>query len=222
MSSEMWHTSSHHQSGCGKVWQSVRFGSGRPQVQILPARQRHASSRGHGGCSSDGRALGCDPGCRGFDPRHSPEVPVAVAAGTPFTRYVAGREPLRKGAVTGNPPCGTRQGVQHLVKVIGLWRSLVARGVRDAEVAGSNPVSPTMFQRISSLHVTMTCKECARNFTYPRPSSSAVEHSPDLRGVRGSTPRRGTVNEAKAVAATGCDPVPSGFESRRSPHLMPP
>ena len=46
----------------------------------------------------------------------------------------------------GNPPRGTRQGVQHLVKVIGLWRSLVARGVRDAEVAGSNPVSPTMFQ----------------------------------------------------------------------------
>lgn len=28
------------------------------------------------------------------------------------------------------------------------------------------------------------------------------------------------MNEAKAVAAAGCDPVPSGFESRRSPHLV--
>jgi hypothetical protein len=27
---------------------------------------------------------------------------------------------------------------------IGLWRSLVARLVRDEEAAGSNPVSPTM------------------------------------------------------------------------------
>lgn len=27
--------------------------------------------------------------------------------------------------------------------VVGVWRSLVARSVRDAEVAGSNPVTPT-------------------------------------------------------------------------------
>ena len=28
--------------------------------------------RGDGGCSSAGRAPGCDPGCRGFESRHSP------------------------------------------------------------------------------------------------------------------------------------------------------
>src|SRR4029453_2762844 len=29
----------------------------------------------HGGCSSAGRAPGCGPGCRGFEPRHSPQGP---------------------------------------------------------------------------------------------------------------------------------------------------
>lgn len=84
----------------------------------------------------------------GSIPVTHPTFPLlAQAAGTPFTRCDEGREPRRKGAVMGNPPRGTRQGVKHLVEDIGLWRSLVARGVRDAEVAGSNPVSPTMFQR---------------------------------------------------------------------------
>ena len=28
----------------------------------------------NGVCSSVGRALGCDPGCRGFDPHHTPQT----------------------------------------------------------------------------------------------------------------------------------------------------
>ena len=31
-----------------------------------------------------------------------------------------------------------------MFKLLGVWRSLVARFVRDEEVAGSNPVTPTM------------------------------------------------------------------------------
>ena len=31
-----------------------------------------------------------------------------------------------------------------IARQLGLWRSLVARLVRDEEAAGSNPVSPTM------------------------------------------------------------------------------
>ena len=32
-----------------------------------------------------------------------------------------------------------------------MWRSLVARFVRDEEAAGSNPVTPTMFGQVSDL-----------------------------------------------------------------------
>ena len=35
----------------------------------------HAVGRGHGGCSSAGRAPGCGPGGRGFKSRHSPQYP---------------------------------------------------------------------------------------------------------------------------------------------------
>lgn len=49
--------------------------------------------------------------------------------------------------------------------------------------------------------------------------AQTVERRPHMADVGGSIPPDGTVNEAKAVAATGCDPVPSGFKSRRSPHV---
>lgn len=68
-------------SGCRVTWHPACFGCRRLRVQIAPARRRRAFACGYGGCSSDGRALGCDPGCRGFDPRHSPDVPVACAGG---------------------------------------------------------------------------------------------------------------------------------------------
>ena len=37
----------------------------------------------------------------------------------------------------------------------GVWRSLVARFVRDEEVAGSNPVTPTVVSLISQGSVTV-------------------------------------------------------------------
>ena len=38
---------------------------------------------------------------------------------------------------------GRPRGSARLVEAFGVWRSLVARFVRDEEVAGSNPVTPT-------------------------------------------------------------------------------
>ena len=46
----------------------VRAQSGRPIYSCQP------SEKAHGGCSSVGRAPGCGPGGRGFEPRHSPHV----------------------------------------------------------------------------------------------------------------------------------------------------
>lgn len=40
----------------------------------------------------------------------------------------------------------------------GLWLSLVERSVRDREVAGSNPVNPTIFPPKSRIH-TVFCRE---------------------------------------------------------------
>jgi hypothetical protein len=40
----------------------------------------------HGGCSSAGRAPGCDPGCRGFEPRHSPHIGRSRRAVSPQVR----------------------------------------------------------------------------------------------------------------------------------------
>ena len=42
-----------------------------PLVSTSP-RLCPLGGRGHGGCSSAGRASGCDPECRGFESRHSP------------------------------------------------------------------------------------------------------------------------------------------------------
>lgn len=67
----------------------------------------------------------------GSIPVTHPTFPLlAQTAGTPFTRCAEGREPRHKGAVTGNPPRGTRQGVQHLVKDIWLWENLGIRLLR--------------------------------------------------------------------------------------------
>ena len=42
-------------------------------VAPVPHRRSRPAGR-RGGCSSVGRAPGCDPGCRGFEPRHSPHA----------------------------------------------------------------------------------------------------------------------------------------------------
>lgn len=59
----------------------------------------------------------------------------------------------------------------------------------------------------------------AHHLSSPIGIAQLAEHRPHMAVVGGSIPPAGTVNEAKAVAATGCDPVPSGFKSRRSPHF---
>ena len=42
----------------------------------------------------------------------------------------------------------------------GLWRSLVARLVRDEEAAGSNPVSPTIYCRVAQLAEQRVVNPC--------------------------------------------------------------
>jgi hypothetical protein len=44
---------------------------------------------------------------------------------------------------------GSRRASGTVTKLYGEWRSLVARCVRDAEVVGSNPASPTKFPQVS-------------------------------------------------------------------------
>ena len=46
------------------------------------------------------------------------------------------------------------------VKHNGLWLSLVERSVRDREVAGSNPVNPTIFLIISELPPFLPQNKC--------------------------------------------------------------
>jgi len=58
---------------------------GPPQISVFPCASSGATvsavlcglalARPHGGRSSVGRALDCDSGCRGFDPRRSPHPP---------------------------------------------------------------------------------------------------------------------------------------------------
>jgi hypothetical protein len=53
--------------------QTIRPTSHRPASIDVAARWlRREPASGHGECSSVGRAPGCDPGCRGFESRHSP------------------------------------------------------------------------------------------------------------------------------------------------------
>ena len=40
-----------------------------------------------------------------------------------------------------------------------MWRSLVARVVRDDEVAGSNPVTPTIERPVTGAFLTAACVE---------------------------------------------------------------
>ena len=83
--------------------------SGCPRLGAGPRlRPRYACGRAHhGGCSSAGRAPGCDPGCRGFEPRHSPHDAAGhrrepVACGVSGRRaWMLHRPPRRAGDQDG-------------------------------------------------------------------------------------------------------------------------
>ena len=77
-----------HEAGRGR-----RGAPGRRLGAVGRRRTRLAAAH-HGGCSSAGRAPGCDPGCRGFEPRHSPHAVALSGAGPrPARRSVVLRSP---------------------------------------------------------------------------------------------------------------------------------
>jgi oligoribonuclease (3'-5' exoribonuclease) len=57
-----------------------RFGCGAPQ-RLISTTPHVPDGRGNGGCSSVGRAPGCDPGCRGFESRQPPDVGGSLGRG---------------------------------------------------------------------------------------------------------------------------------------------
>ena len=64
-----------YRGGRGRTWAAdapddKRFGRRAPQAASIDDAAR--CSGGDGGCSSVGRAPGCDPGCRGFESRQPP------------------------------------------------------------------------------------------------------------------------------------------------------
>ncbi len=61
---------------------------------------RAAGDRGHGGCSSAGRAPGCGPGCRGFKSHHSPRRPGLLCPPRARAQHSWTCEPLGPGPVT--------------------------------------------------------------------------------------------------------------------------
>ena len=76
-------------------------------------------------------------------PRHPPDRPGPV-------RLPAGGDPAHADpALTsvpiaaGYPVCGPAASATYCSARLGVWRSLVARFVRDEEVVGSNPATPT-------------------------------------------------------------------------------
>jgi hypothetical protein len=86
--------------------------------------------QGNGGCSSAGRAPGCGPGCRGFEPRHSPVVEgcSAASAAFPFAGSVssggpAPRPPAGEASPPGPPLLGALAGIALLTGLLG-WSGL--------------------------------------------------------------------------------------------------
>ena len=63
--------------------QGIDSAAERPE-QLVSTSPLHRSG-GNGGCSSVGRASGCDPECRGFESRHSPHRSEGVFALRPFS-----------------------------------------------------------------------------------------------------------------------------------------
>ena len=76
---------------------------------------------------------------------------------------------------------------------IGLWRSLVARLVRDEEAAGSNPVSPTSGTQEPRPPGDRGPASVATSMSAARPSPVPDGHPPGLATSPGDGPRSGTL-----------------------------
>ena len=98
-----------------------------PQLARV-ARQRVADSRPQ-------RLDGADQKRQQCDPRHQPHQPderrrLVMGAFVPCVRHPA------------SMPTGRSLTAFAILRRLGVWRSLVARTVRDGEVPGSNPGTP--------------------------------------------------------------------------------
>lgn len=178
-------------SGGYGVWRSrerAPFGTVRSQVRALSLR-RSGSSRTWCPWLS-GRAPGCGPGGRGFDPRRTPHaLPRAVH---PMDAQCAGgcrppvrAHPERPAGRAGSTPASA-QGPQGLRDRHGWWRVRGRPGLSEAR--GSSPRRTRLPKRVPSPAVGAT--GCARTAA-PRPSGPVEKWSsrrPVTAEAAGSSP----------------------------------
>ena len=152
------------------------------------SRARGASRWGSRTC-----ACTCPPA---WAPPRSPRPVLLPARGQPADPR---RPPGRPGVDGGHPRGGSRgrrldsSAARRTSRAIGVWRSLVARFVRDEEVAGSNPVTPTRESPGQTLIRTNETRPWPFAGRSGRSNSGALASGPWARLWEGAVVRTGRV-----------------------------